>query len=43
MNRITFPMLMRGQTTAKRRIRWIRFWLRTLQVLTFLFCIFFSL
>ena len=42
MNQITFPMPMRGQTTAKRKIRWGRFWLRTLLVLTILFCILFS-
>ncbi len=43
MTRITFPMLMRSLTTAKPKNRWIQFGLRTLLVLTTLFCIFFSL
>jgi hypothetical protein len=43
MNRITFPMLMRGLITAKPKNRWLQFSLRTLLVLTFLFCIVFSL
>jgi hypothetical protein len=42
MNRITFPMLMRGLTTSKSKNRWIRFGLRTLLILTILFCIVFS-
>jgi hypothetical protein len=43
MNRITFPMLMRGLPTAKPKNRWFQFGLRTLLVLTTLFCILFSL
>jgi Leucine Rich repeat len=43
MHRITFPMLMLGLTTAKPKNRWLQFSLRTLLILTILFCIFFSL
>jgi hypothetical protein len=42
MNRITFPMLMQGLTTFEPKNRWFRFALRTLLVLTILFCILFS-
>ena len=42
MKQITYPTPMPGQTTGKRKIRWIRFWLRTLLVLTILSCVLFS-
>jgi hypothetical protein len=43
MNLITFPMLIRGLTTAKPKNRWRQFSLRTVLILTILFGMLFSL